>query len=80
MEVYEYSTEAEALARTAASPCHFFHKGLQTYIFVHGDDFFMVGRRVGRKHALSLLRSACELSKVVTLGHSLGRRVSWAEH
>ena len=25
-----------------ASPCHFFHKGLQTYILVHGDDFFIV--------------------------------------
>ena len=53
----------------ASTPaCHFFHKGLQTYILVHGDDFFIVGRREGRKHALSLLRSAYELSKVVTLG------------
>ena len=30
-----------------ASPCHFFHKGLQTYILVHDDDFFVVGRREG---------------------------------
>ena len=51
-----------------ASPCHFFQKGLQTYILVHGDDFIIVGRQHGRKHALSLLRSAYELSKVVTLG------------
>ena len=56
------------ISRGAASPCHFFHKGLQTYILVHGDDFFKVGRRDGRKHALSLLRGAHELSKVVTLG------------
>ena len=28
---------------------------------------FVVGRREGRKHALSLLRSGNELSKVVTL-------------
>ena len=34
---------------------------------MHGDDFFTVGRREERKHALSLLRSAYELSKVVTL-------------
>ena len=35
---------------------------------MHGDDFFIVGRQEGRKHALSLLRDAYELSKVVTLG------------
>ena len=43
-------------------------KDLDTYILVHGDDFFKVGRQEGRKHALSLLRGAYELSKVVTLG------------
>ena len=48
----------------------FFHKDLETYILVHGDDcfFFTVGRQEGREHAPSLLRSAYELSKVVTLG------------
>ena len=51
-----------------ASPCHFFHKDLETYILVHGDDVFIVGGREERKHALSLLRGAYELSKVVTLG------------
>ena len=51
-----------------ASPCHFFHKGLQTCILVHGDDFFIVGRREVRKYALNLMRGAYELSKVVTLG------------
>ena len=35
---------------------------------MHGDVFFIVGRQEGRKHALSLLRGAYELSKVVTLG------------
>ena len=35
---------------------------------MHGDDFFNLGRQEGRKHALSLLRSAYELSKVLTLG------------
>ena len=30
--------------------------------------FFIVGRQKGREHVLRLLRSACELSKVVTLG------------
>ena len=34
---------------------------------MHGDDFFKVGRQEGRKHALSLLRGACELSTVETL-------------
>ena len=50
-----------------ASPCQFFHKDLETYILVHGNDF-LVGRQEGRKHAQSLLRGAYELSKVVTLG------------
>ena len=45
-----------------------FHKDLETYIPVHGDDYFIVGRQGGRKHALSLLRGAYELSKIVTLG------------
>ena len=31
--------EAGGFSRGTASPCHFFHKGLQTYILVHGDDF-----------------------------------------
>ena len=35
---------------------------------VHGNDFFIVGRQEGREHVLRLLRSAYELSKVVTLG------------
>ena len=48
--------------------CAIFHKDLETYILVHGDEFFIVGRQEGRKHALSLLRDAYELSKVVTLG------------
>ena len=67
-EHYAQDLEAGGFSRGVASPCHFFHKGLQTYILVHGDDFFIVGRREGRKHALSLLRRAYELSKVVTLG------------
>ena len=45
----------------------FFTQDLETCILVHGDDFFIVGRQE-RKHALSLLRSAYELSKVVTFG------------
>ena len=60
--------EAGGISRGAASPCHFFHNDLQTYILVHGDDFFIVGRREGRKHVLSLLLSAYELRKVETLG------------
>ena len=60
--------EAGGSSRGVASPCHFFLKGLQKHILVHGDDFFIVGRREERKHALSLLRGAYELSRVVTLG------------
>ena len=67
-EHYAQVLEAGGVSRGVASPCHFFHKGLQTYILVHGDDFFKVGRREARKHALNLLRSAYELSRVVTLG------------
>ena len=62
-----FGTEVGGFHLGVASPCHFFLKGLQTYILVHGDDFFVVGRRERRKHALCLLRSAYELSKVVTL-------------
>ena len=36
--------EAGGFSRGAASPCNFFHKGLQTYILVHGDDFLKVGQ------------------------------------
>ena len=63
-EHYAQVFEEGGFSGGVASPCHFFHKGLQTYILVNGDDFFMVGRREGRKHALSLLRSAYELSKL----------------
>ena len=48
--------EAGRFSRGVASPCHFFHEGLQTDILVHGDDFFTVGLREGQKHRLSLLR------------------------
>ena len=75
--------EAGRFSRGVASPCHFFHKGLQTYTLVHGDDFLIMGRREERKHALNLLRGAYELSKVVTLGrsrHSLGQSASSLEH
>ena len=59
--------------RGVASPCRFFRKDLETYILVHGGDFFIVGRQEGRKHALSLLRGAYELSKFVTLGPELSQ-------
>ena len=36
---------AGGCTRGVASPCHFFHKDLETYILVHGDDFFIVGRQ-----------------------------------
>ena len=54
-------------------------KGLQTYILVYADDFFMAGRREERKHALGLLRGACELSNVMTLdpGSSQSRTASF---
>ena len=48
--------EAGGFPRCAASPCHFFPEGLQTYILVHGDEFFIVGRREERKHTLGLAR------------------------
>ena len=64
-EHYAQVFEEGGFSGGVSSPCHFFHKGLQTYILVHGDDFFIVGRRrEGRKHALSLLRSAYDLSKL----------------
>ena len=67
-EHYAQVLEKGGCTRGVASPCHFFHKDLETYILVHGDDFFIVGRQEGREHVLRLLRSAYELSKVVTLG------------
>ena len=78
-EHYAQILETGGLSRGVASPCHFFHKRLQTYILVHGDDFLIVGPREVRKHALGLLRGAYELSKVVTLGpeSSQSRTVSF---
>ena len=67
-EHYAQVLKTGGFSRGVASPCHFFHKDLETYILVHGDDFNIVGRQVVRRHALSLLRGAYELSKVVTLG------------
>ena len=67
-EHYAEVLEAAGFSRDVASPCLFFHKGLQTYILVHGEEFFIMGRREGRNRALSLPRSAYELSKVVTPG------------
>ena len=44
---------------------------------VHGDEFFIAGRRERRKHGLSLLRSAYELSKVAaTMGNRVRARPS----
>ena len=60
--------EAGGFSRGVASPCHFFHKDVETYILVHGDGFSIVSRQEWRTHELSLLRGAYELSKVVTLG------------
>ena len=79
-EHYAQVLEAGGFSRGVASPCHFFHKGLHTYILVHGDDFVIVGRREGRKHALSLLRGAYELSNVVNLGLESSQSRSWVEH
>ena len=39
--------------RGISVPLLSFHKGLQTDILVHGDEFFIVGRREGREYALS---------------------------
>ena len=68
MEHYAQDLEAGGFSRGFASPCHFFHNGLQTNILVHGDDLFIVDRHEKRKHALNLLRDGDELSKVETLG------------
>ena len=65
---YAHILEVVGFSRGAASPCHFFHEGLQTYILVHGDDLFIEDRRERRKHTPSLLQGAYERSKVVTLG------------
>ena len=43
-------------------------KSCKPSILVQGDDFFIVGRREGRKHALSLLRGAYQLSKSCNSG------------
>ena len=48
-EHYAQVWEAGGFSRGVASPCHFFHEGLQTYILLQGDDFFIVGRREGQK-------------------------------
>ena len=47
-ENYAQVLEGGGFSRVAGSPSHFYREGLQTYILVHGDDFFTVGRREGR--------------------------------
>ena len=37
-EHYAQVLEAGGFHRGVASPCPFFHKGLQTCVLVHGDD------------------------------------------
>ena len=39
-EHYAQVLETGGFSRGVASPCHFFHKELEPYILVHGDDFF----------------------------------------
>ena len=68
MEHHAQVFEAGGFSRGFASPCHFFHNGLQINVLVHGDYIFIVGRHEDRKHALNLLRGGDELSKVETLG------------
>ena len=41
--------EAGGFSRGVASPCHFFHEGLQTNFLVHGDDFLTVDTDVRRE-------------------------------
>ena len=67
-EHYAQVLETGRFSRGMTCSCHFFHRGLESCILVHGDDFFIVDRQEGQRHALSLLRRAYELSKVVTLG------------
>ena len=72
-EHYAQVLETGGFSQRMASPCHFFYTDLETYILVHGDDFFIVGLQEGRKRALSLLRGANKVSKVVTLGPELSQ-------
>ena len=44
-EHYAQVLETGGFSRGVASPYHFFHKDLETYMLVHGDDFFIVGRQ-----------------------------------
>ena len=67
-EHYAQVLEVGGFSRALASPWHFFHNALQINVLVHGDDLFIVSRHEGRKHALNLLRSGDELSKVETVG------------
>ena len=46
-EHYAQVLEKGGFTRGVASPCHFFHKDLETYILVHGDDFLLLVDRRG---------------------------------
>ena len=60
-EHYTKSLETEGFfPRRDFSVPFFFHEGLHTYILVHCDDVFIVGRREERKQTPSLLQSAYE--------------------
>ena len=87
-EHYAQFLEAGGFRPGEASPCHFFREGLQTHILVHSKLFFCkVGRREERKHTLSPLQGAYEVSKsrnpgarVVTISDSqfLGKNIDVA--
>ena len=67
-EQYAQVLETGGFSRGVASPCHFSTKTWRRTFWYTAMIFFRVGREEGREHALSLLRGAYELSKVVTLG------------
>ena len=68
-EHYAQVWEAGGFSPGVASPCYFFHEHSCKPTFWCTVTIFSWRADVGeRKHALSLLRSAYELSKVVTLG------------
>ena len=76
---------SQGFERGAASPCHFHHPGWGVSLMVHGDDFIIVAKRVGRERTLKLLEDQFEL-KHDTIGpianspkelRVLGRIITW---
>ena len=64
---YSEVLDKAGFKRGEASPCHFYHRDLDAWVLVHGDDFLCVAREAGRQQLHRALAAAYEI-KSETIG------------